>query len=828
MSLEPSDIRAFTSAVSKFEEAVVKMAGSYGTKKGSTGGKPAGTAQTSHERAKAVLEKAGIKSSKDANKALDDYTDSVKDADAATKDLEHSIKWAKKDIKEWGKGILNGSGSIGDSMSGLGSILKTNSNIVGSSLANFAAGAGFALGAMENFAKSAADMGGFADLGAFKVGSVRQAKLLSGLGDNFIKVISESNGGFRAFGNSSQEATDNLSNLARGLRLGASASSGFGMFMSKDMRNNMNKASKATAAMGLSQEEQATLMGSIAGNVALGAKNEKQAQEMLVKQYADTVASARTLSNTFGVSAKEILKSVENFNKSTSGKAAALQGVQGAADIKQALQAAGVQGNEEDLNRMALALAKGERGAAATYTNPESQANLAAVADAVDAARQRQGGLGKAENLAAGMQAQRGTFEQIGAQRQNLGAKGQEGLFDTGVAAATLAKKMDLSAKAAAGDKKAQDEYNKLYKNSEANNIQTMDQLQGSLDWLRASVIGLTASVLGLTGMLAPLVMGGLFAGGGKLMDKITGGGSGGLLGGLTDKIFGNKTAGPTAGSLSGWKSGPTASTQTGGATGGATGGVGDKLGGIGKGVGDLLEGLGKGIGGAASAVLQGLATGLSAFKPQALLGAAILAGSIAIIGAGIAGATWLIGKALPTFAEGLKAFDDINGDNLVTIGAGLAAMGAGAVVFAAGMAIATTGSIITGILGLFGAKSPLERVMEFVPYADAISKLGQGMLNFGNGIVALNTGLAGLDTDKLNALKENMADISQMSINSPNITTDFSALNNASGNNIQSSALTPESLSQIMSYLSNIQNELQGIRGNTKSGPAVAPVRLS
>ena len=877
--------------------STVGRGGPTGNKAGSTGGTKAKTPDTPEERAYAErikrlnkLHEAGIKLSSEDAEALKEHTKQTEDLTDATKDLESSMKYTKKQLVGLGKDMLTGNGSLGEASGRLASIFEDSSSRAGRAIYGFAAGASFALGAMENFAKSAADMGAFADLGAFSVGSLRQAKLLSGLGDSFIKVIENSQGGFKAFGSNSQAATENLSNLARGLRLGSYAlNSTLRKNLGTELVGTMNKAAKSTAAMGLSQEDQANLMGTISSNVQLNAENEQDAQRKLVKQYAETVDSARTLSNTFGTSAKEILKSIENFNKSTAGKAAALQGVSGAQEIKQALAAAGVQGSEEDMNRMALALAKGQgMGVAGTYTTPESMANLQAVSNAVDQAKQAGGGKVTAEGLSQGMQSQRGTFEAIGRQRQDLGAKGQEGLFDTGVAAAELAKKLDLQAKAAAGDQKARDELAKQGTTTEADNIQTMDRLTGALDSLRGFIIGLTASVIGLTGMLAPLVLGGA----GALIGGLTGKG-GGLLGGLLGK--GTGAAGAGAAGAAG------AGAAAGGDAGSA---IGNTLGGLGTGLGTLLEGLGKGIGKGASAILEGLATGLKFFAdPMILLGAAILGGAITLIGAGIAGATWILGKALPTFAEGLASFDNINGDNLIKIGGGLAAMGAGAVVFAAGMAAATAGSILTGIMGLFGAKSPLEKVMEFVPYADAISALGQGMLNFGNGIIAMKTGLAGLagvdisnlttllsdkgplskikqfaensnnisilgkgildfgngiiamntgleslDVEKLANFKQNLTEISslnlgnlssigsvigsnQVSVDTSTVPTKFAsdAINsNPNASNIAQSTVTPELIAQFTSYLSNIQNDLQAIRGNTKGSPSVAPVRLS
>lgn len=133
--------------------------------------------------------------------------------------------------------------------------------------------------------------------------------------------------------------------------------------------------------------------------------------------------------------------------------------------------------------------------------------------------------------------------------------------------------------------------------------------------------------------------------------------------------IYGYKTMKSAAGFV-----GSAASRVIGGG-GGAGGGPGGVLG--------QVEKVGAGTGG----VLQGLAKGLQAFaNPMILLGATILAGSIAIIiagiGAGIAAASWIMGKALPTLAEGLKKFSEVNGENLKKVGAGLGSLGLGLMAF--------------------------------------------------------------------------------------------------------------------------------------------------
>ena len=136
----------------------------------------------------------------------------------------------------------------------------------------------------------------------------------------------------------------------------------------------------------------------------------------------------------------------------------------------------------------------------------------------------------------------------------------------------------------------------------------------------------------------------------------------------------------------------------------GGGGGIGSSIGGglssIGKGIGDFGKGVGKGIGG----VFKGLASGLAAFaNPAILLGAAILSGSIAIIAAGIAGATYIFSKVLPTLAEGMKSLEELDGKALAQAGGGMAAIGGGLIALAAGGVAATGAALAIGAIALMG-----------------------------------------------------------------------------------------------------------------------------
>ena len=181
----------------------------------------------------------------------------------------------------------------------------------------------------------------------------------------------------------------------------------------------------------------------------------------------------------------------------------------------------------------------------------------------------------------------------------------------------------------------------------------------------------------------------------------------------------------------------PNAPAPSGGAGGGR--GIG---GGIGKSIGDFGRGLGKGIGG----ILRGLAGGIAAFaNPAVPIGAAALGAAIVAIGAGIAGATWIMGAALPKFAEGMQSFEDLDGAKLISAGKGMAAVAGGMAAFGAGSAIAGLGGLVgavtEGIAGLFGAEDPLEKIKRFQDYNFDEAKITANS----NSIVAYSKAMAAL-----------------------------------------------------------------------------------
>ena len=198
--------------------------------------------------------------------------------------------------------------------------------------------------------------------------------------------------------------------------------------------------------------------------------------------------------------------------------------------------------------------------------------------------------------------------------------------------------------------------------------------------------------------------------------------------------------------------------------------GIGSAIQGLAEGIGKGVAAVGKGIGTALGGILKGLASGLAAFaNPAILLGAGILGGAITLIGAGIAGAAWIMGSALPTFAEGLDSFANIDGDNLVNVAKGIGAIGLAMAAMGAGGAAGSIGTavsgVVDGIAGFFGADDPLDKINEFAAYDFDVAKVLQNagaVQAFGEAMIALGAG-AGLGN--LGAVIDNLSGASPMDL---------------------------------------------------------------
>ena len=178
----------------------------------------------------------------------------------------------------------------------------------------------------------------------------------------------------------------------------------------------------------------------------------------------------------------------------------------------------------------------------------------------------------------------------------------------------------------------------------------------------------------------------------------------------------------------------------------------------------DILKNLGTGAG-------QGLAGFLKAFAdPIVVLGAGGLAASVAAIiagiGAGIAGASWIMGKALPTLMEGIKSFEVLDGEKLKNTGLGIGYLGAGLVVFGGGGVVSGIGAAISSLSDLFskkvGAGTIVEKLQEFSKIDIDLPKVknnADAFVAFGKAMAALGAGGAvmGLGT-AINALGDGLA----------------------------------------------------------------------
>ena len=225
-----------------------------------------------------------------------------------------------------------------------------------------------------------------------------------------------------------------------------------------------------------------------------------------------------------------------------------------------------------------------------------------------------------------------------------------------------------------------------------------------------------------------------------------------------------------------------------GGGSAGASGKKDDKKG------GGLLGGLAGGVGGAVVGFGRGMAS-LGPLAPKIVLGAGAIGTAIGLIGAGIAGAAWLTGKAFPTFVEGLKSFEEVDGKSLEEAGDGLKSLGIGIAAWGAGQISAGVGNLVSGIFGdgmddmmsqleTFGqAEINTENVKR---NAEAMSAFGKAMAMAGGGTAAGGIGtfvssvvggignfFGGGDADPLSQLK----DFGETYVNAENVKRNAEAM---------------------------------------------------
>jgi len=243
----------------------------------------------------------------------------------------------------------------------------------------------------------------------------------------------------------------------------------------------------------------------------------------------------------------------------------------------------------------------------------------------------------------------------------------------------------DMAAKAAAGTDPLADSIEGI-RSMERESKAKFQTFLESIDPLRGSMQALKFAAIAAAAVLGSLALG-------KLASKIPG--IGGLFGG------GGASAG-AAGAAGAVASGAGAAA---GAAGGADAGI------------QTLNKAASGGGGAVGGFLKGIVEGLAAAgKPPVpgyiVLGAGAIGAAITALGAGLAGATWVMGKAMPSLANGLKAFDKLNGPNLQKVGFGMAGLGAGILAMGAGNVVGAIGNVVNFLVG---GEDPIQKVSKQV-----------------------------------------------------------------------------------------------------------------
>lgn len=158
-------------------------------------------------------------------------------------------------------------------------------------------------------------------------------------------------------------------------------------------------------------------------------------------------------------------------------------------------------------------------------------------------------------------------------------------------------------------------------------------------------------------------------------------------------------------------------------------------------------ETIGKGF--VAVAGLGAIGVVLGNFVGPAMLGAAAMAA--------LGGGLWVIGEAMQAVGEGFDKMNDglmklaeLDGQNLLTVAAGVAALGPAMALFAAGNVASGLSNLVNGLLSaVTGQKSPVDQLIEIGKAGEGISKAGAGMQTLGEAMKSFS----GVKKDDLKAL---------------------------------------------------------------------------
>lgn len=244
-----------------------------------------------------------------------------------------------------------------------------------------------------------------------------------------------------------------------------------------------------------------------------------------------------------------------------------------------------------------------------------------------------------------------------------------------------------------------------------SNFVDTMGDPEGGIV---AAIKGLFTDEIDLTDTVVDFVS---LVGAG-LFEAFTGSTFAKYLGLAVVGAFGAKivadTIASSLGSAIGGMGGAAARTTTGGIAGRAAGTAGR---GLGRGAEGLISGVGRGF----------QKVGMAA--PKVAAGGAALGVAIAAVGAAFAGAMFLMERTLGPFAEGIRSFEDLDGERLSQAGSGMSRLAAGIAAMGASDVVSSWGNLIGGASDwlsdfLFGAESPMETVKRFAEYDIDISRV--------------------------------------------------------------------------------------------------------
>ena len=135
--------------------------------------------------------------------------------------------------------------------------------------------------------------------------------------------------------------------------------------------------------------------------------------------------------------------------------------------------------------------------------------------------------------------------------------------------------------------------------------------------------------------------------------------------------------------------------------------------------------------------------------------GAGYLSAAIAVIGAGIAAATWLMGAALPNLAKGLKSFEKLNGPNLKAVGIGMAGLGAGILAMGAGQVAGAIGNVVNWFVK---GEDPLENSAKQIKKLEALTLNTDKIKNNSEAVVAFAKAMSAASSIGAGGAVANMA----------------------------------------------------------------------